>query len=109
MHLCERIVNLSTLPPYPRFFVLAGALAHESQALFKLIIDGCKAFRSLKMSAFQRSKDPPGYRRQALTLRKAKNTSSKTAVCPAERPIFNDPFFIDFSTLFGNSVILYVT
>jgi hypothetical protein len=109
MHLYERIVNLSTKLTHPRFFVLTGAPAHESQALFRLITDGSEAFRSLKMSAFERSKEPPGYRRQALPLRKAKNASSKTAVCTAERPIFNNPFLIDFSTLFGNSVILYVT
>lgn len=52
MHLNEKIVNLSTPLTHPRFFVLAEDLAHESQALFRLIIDDSEAFRSPKMSAF---------------------------------------------------------
>ena len=52
MHLNEKIVNLSTPLTYPRFFVLAEDLTHESQALFRLIIDDSEAFRNPKMNAF---------------------------------------------------------
>ena len=52
MHLCEKIVNLSTPLTHPRFFVLAGDLAREPRTLFRVIIDGSEAFRSPRMSAF---------------------------------------------------------
>ena len=107
MHLNEKIVNLSTPLTHPRFFVLAEDLTHESQALFGLIIDDSEAFRSPKLNAFERSKDPPVNRRQGLPLRETKNSPSKMAVYTVERPIFNNPFFIDFSTLFSN-IVLYV-
>jgi len=48
MHLNQRIVNLTTPLTHPRFFVLAKDLAHESQALFGLIIDDSEAFRRSK-------------------------------------------------------------
>jgi hypothetical protein len=52
MHLNEKIVNLLTPLTHPQFFVLAEDLAHESQALFRLIIDDSEAFRSPKIRAF---------------------------------------------------------
>jgi len=58
MHLNQRIVNLSTPLTHPRFFALAEDLAHQSQALFRLITDDGEAFRRSQNDCILHSKGP---------------------------------------------------